>query len=356
MNVKKILYILLHYVSQRLLSYAPSAQAPDSKISGVAGIIDAVVGSNDEVKNQLVSWCTSPSGAGLGDLVGIRRAVLAALAKHKEVITTVLEKSLSQFGDELYIKHTAVLQQQGEQRLCSIFLAIINKHSAHTEVLLLSASYVQRLSPIKLAMLLRSSTYLNAISNRIATTQIQARFLGMVVGEAFSSLGNNQGKPLDFHMEETDMEETQRLKKLTTISDAIGPTDPILSSNRESPSGPSGVVSTTSLRPSTAKKPKLQTTQPKAKAIIEEIDSSDQSEEDDDLVPYAKNSDPEDSDDDPTVVQRNKLKPPVYIRDLISFLRDSENYDKQKLALQTAPCSSGEKQILAQKSALMPSS
>ena len=53
-------------------------------------------------------------GAGVGDGIGIRRAVVAVLAKDKEAITTVLEKSVNQFGDQLYIKHTAVLQQEGK--------------------------------------------------------------------------------------------------------------------------------------------------------------------------------------------------------------------------------------------------
>ncbi len=35
------------------------------------------------------------------------------LADDKEAITTVLEKSIGQFGDQLYIKHTPILQQEG---------------------------------------------------------------------------------------------------------------------------------------------------------------------------------------------------------------------------------------------------
>lgn len=55
-------------------------------------------------------------------------------------------------------------------------------------------------------------------------------------------------------------------------------------------------------------------------------------------MPYAKpDSDAEDSDDDPTLINRSKPKAPVYIRDLINYLRDTEDYDKQKLALTTAP-------------------
>ncbi|MBE3111582.1 MAG: hypothetical protein IMZ46_13940 [Acidobacteria bacterium] len=69
--------------------------------------------------------------------------------------------------------------------------------------------------------------------------------------------------------------------------------------------------------------------------IIEEVDTS---ESEDDIVPYAKpDSDAEDSDDDATLVRRDKPKAPVYIRKLITYLRDPDSYDKQRLALTTAP-------------------
>jgi telomere length regulation protein len=70
---------------------------------------------------------------------------------------------------------------------------------------------------------------------------------------------------------------------------------------------------------------------------IVEIEGSDDDEDQDDIVPYAKpDSDLEDEEDDPTLVERNKPKAPVYIRDLMIGLRESENYDRHRLALETA--------------------
>ncbi|KAL3964109.1 hypothetical protein ACCO45_001113 [Purpureocillium lilacinum] len=316
---KKMMKILLEHLSQRFLnSLVLDDTSSNSVVSAVAGVINAVVADDAAHRTTLVDWCTAASGAGLGDQIGIRRAVLAVLAKDKGTITTVLEKSLAQFGDQLYIKHAAILQQE-----------------AHTQVLLLSAGYVARLSPIKLRMLLRSGTYLSAISNRIAATHARARFLGMAVGESLSGLIDDKAKKLDFHMEEMETGEADWFKGLSSISDSVGPFDSLLSSSppASQPKPPTKVASTSKAR---KPKPKAAVSAPAPKAIIEEIDSSDDSEEED-LKPYAKGSDPEDSDDDATLVQRNKVKAPVYIRDLISYLRDSENYDKQKLALQTAP-------------------
>ncbi|KAK0392790.1 hypothetical protein NLU13_2285 [Sarocladium strictum] len=314
---RKVLLGLVKFLSGRFLNRLDlQTSKPDATVSAVAGLLKSIVTSERSRQDVLVNWCCSTSGAGLGDGIGIRRAVLAVLGHERDLITTVLERSLAQFGDELYIKHTPILQQD-----------------VHAQVLLLSAGYLYRISPIKLTLLLRSSTYLTAISNRIAATQARARFLGMVVGESLSTLIDDKQKKLDFHMEETDTEEAQWLKGLTNVTDEAGPISGLLSAAEPLTSTPK--AATPAKRKKTVKtQPKITTMSPRG--IIEEVDSSED-DDDDDLVPYAKASDPEDSDDDPTLIQRNKVRPPVYIRTLIEYLRDTETYDKQKLALQTAP-------------------
>ncbi|CAM1506656.1 Fc.00g062970.m01.CDS01 [Cosmosporella sp. VM-42] len=321
---KKILHTLLHHLSERFLNHLDlDGIKPNKMVSAASEVIKAAVGGDETRKKHLINWCASSSGAGLGDGIGIRRAVLAVLAEDRDAITTVLEKSLSQFGDALYIKHAAMLQQD-----------------VHTQILLLSAGYVHRLSPIKLTLLLRAGSYLTSISNRIGATQMRARFLGMVVGESLSALVDNKEKKLDFHMEEMDTDEAQYLKDLTKISDTVGPVEPILSTDQSQAILPPTKSLKAVPKPKPAKKKPIPRPKPavntKPKAIIQEVDSSGD-EDEDDLVPYTKESDPEDSDDDAELVQRNKVKPPVYVRELIKYLRDSESYDKQKLAIQTAP-------------------
>lgn len=80
----------------------------------MAALIAQVI-ANDvpHQKEHLISWLTGTSGAGLGDGIAIRRAAVVVLSKDKAAIETVLEKSLQQFGDQLYIKHTPTLQQEG---------------------------------------------------------------------------------------------------------------------------------------------------------------------------------------------------------------------------------------------------
>ncbi|KAK3904610.1 telomere length regulation protein-domain-containing protein [Staphylotrichum tortipilum] len=310
---RRVLFSVLKIFSAEHLDRLGRCESEDSKplISAVAGALNGIRGSNDNATKHFVEWLTGSSGAGLGEGIGIRRAVLAAISQSKDNIVAVLEKSLAQFGDQLYIKHSPILQQE-----------------AHAQVLLLSAGYVHRKSPIKLAMLLRSSIWLNTISNRLRAPQQKARILGMVVGEALSGLVDKGDKRLNFKMEETDEEEGAWYKGLTEISDDIGPLDFLFKPRVDSPKR--------KRQPKLVQRP-VTAQLPPTGFIIEEL-SDEEAPEEDDIVPYAKpDSDPEDSDEDATLVTRNKPKAPVYIRDLIKYLRDTESYDHQKLALTTTP-------------------
>ncbi|KAH8891895.1 hypothetical protein GQ53DRAFT_746373 [Thozetella sp. PMI_491] len=323
MEQRKVMFATLKLFSLSYLDRYGSCESDRSApaaISSVAGAINAILGASTTRREHVVTWLTSSSGAGLGEGVGIRRAVLSVFAQDRAALSQVLDKSLNQFGDQLYIKHSPVLQQE-----------------AHAQVLLLSAGYAYRLSPSILTALMRSSAWLNTISNRLATTHQRARLLGMVVGEAFSALVDRGDKKLDFHTGETNSGEAQWYKSLTQVSDNIGC---FVSLGESGPrKAPTPVVPASlalNIFNTTPKPERIPAGGPtKLGFIIEEVEGDD---DDDDLVPYAKpDSDAEDSDEDPTLIQRNKPKAPVYIRDLIRYLRDTESYDHQKLALTTAP-------------------
>jgi telomere length regulation protein len=159
----------------------------------------------------------------------------------------------------------------------------------------------------------------------------------MVIGEALSGMADGGEKKLDFQMEETKTDEAIWYKDLIKVDDIVGPIDLLLSKSEERPKMKKPAAASTSKAKSTAIQ---KVPAPRASGfIIEEVDDTgDEEEEDDDLAPYTMpDSDPEDSDEDPTLIRRDKPRAPVYVRDLITYLRDSENYDKQKLALATAP-------------------
>ncbi|KAI5866550.1 telomere length regulation protein-domain-containing protein [Durotheca rogersii] len=315
---RKVLDIILAVLADKYLNNTDGSDVTESSpvICAASGALKAVAGHDETWKNNLVSWLTGASGAGIGENCSIRRAAVAVFSGDREAMATIVERSLCQFGDQLYIKHAPLLQQD-----------------AHAQVLLLSAGYIHRLSPIKLTILLRSGIYLNAISNRIAASQTRARFLGMVVGEALSGLVHGKETKLDFKMDEMDTEEARWYKSLVLVADSIGPLDP-LKEIAVTPKSVSGARF--QARPTAASASRPAKPLPQSGFIIEEIEDGE--DEDPDLVPYSKpDSDAEDSDDDPTLINRNKPKAPVYIRDLIAYFRDTESYDRQKLALATAP-------------------
>jgi telomere length regulation protein len=88
-------------------------QSDADSVSAAAGLITSVLAKDESRKGHLVTWLTSSSGAGVGDGIAIRRAVVAALAKDSNDVETVLDKGLRQFGDQLYIRHTPTIQQEG---------------------------------------------------------------------------------------------------------------------------------------------------------------------------------------------------------------------------------------------------
>jgi telomere length regulation protein len=117
---RNVFYSVLKIVSREHLSVevlsednAQWWQADTGIISAAAGLISLMAANEEQRKVQLINWLTGSPGAGSGDGIAIRRAVVAALTRDKTDTDTVLEKSLQQFGDKLYIRHTPTLQQEG---------------------------------------------------------------------------------------------------------------------------------------------------------------------------------------------------------------------------------------------------
>ena len=157
----------------------------------------------------------------------------------------------------------------------------------------------------------RSSLYLNAVSNRLAASSQRARFLGMVVGTAFSELADPKDKRMAFSTDEMNSSDGQWYRSLTRVNDPLGSIEYLKSASAPlnephvKPSRPTK-SSTSTLGDS------MKPVKPSSKVIsIEEIDHSSGSEAED-LPMYEKpDSDPEDEDEDPTVVQRNRPTAPV---------------------------------------------
>ncbi|KAI9375486.1 telomere length regulation protein-domain-containing protein [Aspergillus egyptiacus] len=287
-------------------------------VNGVAALCSVVISKRPNLEAQLIEWLSKGHGGSI-QTVALRRAILVNLAYRKDLITTLLTKSLEQSADKIFIKHAPISGQE-----------------ANTEVVLLAAGYLQRLDPGEMKNIGRAGVFLNAVSNRLAAASTKARFLGMIIGTAVSQLIEEPGKAMRFDLEEMESTEAAWYLKLVRAEDSIGSLDSLRSSKNIA-TNPKQAPSKSSLSATTSRRPN----QAAAKVVaIEEIDDSKKDEaedEDEDLIPYEKpDEDPYDSDDDPTLIQRNKPTAPVYIRDLITYLRDTENLDRHELAIITA--------------------
>ncbi|CAK7264827.1 telomere binding protein [Sporothrix epigloea] len=327
---KKTLSGILKYTGEAFFgsSSAETAAVDASIVSAVAGLIKSLAGNPLHFHEQLASWLLKDLAAGLTGGCGIRRTAVAILSEDSRMLPEILDKSLSEFGDQLFIKHAPIIQQE-----------------AKAQVILLVAGYVSRDSPRALTALLRSRTYLQTVSNRLGASQNRAKFLGMVVGEGLSSLVDGNSKALNFDIEEMKSQDAQWYKSLVHIKDTVGTLESLRMKATISVGAMKAPAQARSAPPKGAFKSSRRIPLPPKKTgfVIEELDSDEDSSRrkpglDDDIVAYSKpDSDAEDSDDDPAMIRRDRPKAPVYIRDLIAFFRDTENYDKQKLALTTAP-------------------
>jgi telomere length regulation protein len=117
---RNFIYSFLNLVSRHYLSSIVTSE-DDSRwwqsdaeiVSAASGLIKLILSTDEPRKSHMITWLTSSSGAGVGDGISIRRAVIAALATEKNDIETILDQSLRQFGDQLYIRHTPTMQQEG---------------------------------------------------------------------------------------------------------------------------------------------------------------------------------------------------------------------------------------------------
>ncbi|CAO2656729.1 Nn.00g055320.m01.CDS01 [Neocucurbitaria sp. VM-36] len=284
-------------------------------VSGAASLLYIISKENDILKEHLVSSLTRSTLPPLDDSLASRRSVIASLAKDENALQTLLENSIKLFGDSVYVKHTPVLQQE-----------------VLAQNLALCCGYVQRSQPMFLTLMAKSTYHVNGMSNRIGTPSARARFLGIAVGVAISKLTDKPDLQLVFELEGNEAEEASWYQRLTEVDDEVGSIKDLQTQTTSVTSNKS-THSRTTLASKPSKVPAV--TEIQGPRIVEILSESE--DEDDDLVPYQKpDSDPEDDGDDPETINRNKPTAPVYIRDLITALRDQENYDRHELGLSTA--------------------
>ncbi|KAK5120341.1 hypothetical protein LTR85_006280 [Meristemomyces frigidus] len=263
-----------------------------------------------------------------------RRSCLAALSTTApDYLQTLLETTMTTFSDPLFIKHAPILQQESV-----------------AQTLLLTAGYLHRQTPMAVLMTARSSSHMQGTGNRLDASGQRARWLGMVVATAVSSLVDKEGSRMDFHVDEMRTEEARQYMSLVKVDDAVGTLndfDAMLKVQdtsvtprrrpRQTKAKPMPTLDGKPVfgpaRPPTIAPAQTEVIGEKVTELLDEVSDDD----DDDLKPYAKpDSDPEDSDEDATLVNRNKTRAPVYIRDLMPMLLEDKDHDRFQLAIKHA--------------------
>ncbi|KAF3389275.1 DNA replication checkpoint protein tel2 [Penicillium rolfsii] len=308
------------YFSDDLSAPFKQSDPFNNTIAGVAALCKVIIGDRPFLKDQIMSWLSKSQGGSI-QTIGLRRALLAIYNDSTDMLKSLLARSLEQFGDKLFIKHVPTVIQ-----------------NTNAQTILLAAGQLKRLDPLEVHEIGRTSVFLNAISNRLAASSNRARFLGMIVGTGISQLIEEPGKAMKFDLEEMQSEEALWYLSLTRVHDKAGPIEAI-KMVQKAPSETQQATKGTQ-RSQNQKRSAPSNRPPTSKIVaIEEIDDSEEeTDEDGDLLPYEKpDEDAEDEDEDPTLIQRNKAGAPIYIRDLISYLRDTENVERYHLAISTAP-------------------
>ncbi|KAL8982189.1 MAG: hypothetical protein Q9177_005348, partial [Variospora cf. flavescens] len=301
------------------LDVGSSDEETTKRIGCVAALLHRLVHGQKDLTDTLVEWLT---GEGVVEDLRTRRVVIGTLADDIDVLKTALSESLSNFGDKIHIRHTPILHQEGT-----------------TENVLLLAGYTHRTEPEYVAQLARSSLYLNAISNRLAAPSPRASVLGMYVGTAVSELVDAPDKRINFSSEEISSAQGRHYVNLSRFQDPFRPIEDLKRGkvhDQQLVTRGGRVPAVQHIKP-----PSSKSHPPKGSRVIsiEEVESEhsleeEEEDDDEDLPAHAKpDSDASDSDEDPTVINRDKPIAPVYIDDLISGLRDTENYDRHNLAL-----------------------
>ncbi|EGE09532.1 hypothetical protein TEQG_08466 [Trichophyton equinum CBS 127.97] len=283
----------------------------DASISNVSIILSLITRDVVIMKETLKNWLISGIGGGINS-VYMRRSLLATFASDPESLSQIFTKSIDIFGDKLSIKHSPIPAQE-----------------ANAQVILLTAGYLKRLEITDLCSLVQASSYLSAISNRLGAASTRSRFLGMIVGTSLSKLTDKPESRMKFDLAEMESDEASWFLRLSDTQDRVRTITDL-----EPPHALSS-TETVKERVLNIKHEKMQ--EPSAKPTASKIlplEDSDESN-DDGLIPYQKpDADASDSDEDPTLIQRSKPTPPV---DILTYLRDIDNYDRYILGISTAP-------------------
>lgn len=327
----------LDYTLRWLSSIEPASSGqhhvqstPTNEVTAIAALLRSIIQDDTVLQQQILTIVADPTLVSSLSFYVIRASVATMAAVAPDDLDESIEKGLKTFGDQMFVRHSPILQQE-----------------SLAQALLITAGYVHRRSPMALLMSVRSSGHMQGVSNRLDASNSRARWLGMVVGTALSGLVDKAGSKLSFGTDDMQTPEAKRYMELVSINDQPGTLEGfaklVADTDKQRQAKLHKPVPPRQLMPKINGKPIFGPVRPPPIKVQTEVEGakvaeiSDTDSDDDGLTPYAKpDSDAEDSDEDATLVNRDKSRAPVYIRDLMTMLRDSEKHDRFVLGLKHA--------------------
>ena len=300
--------------------------------SALAALVSLIAAADRHLQENLLLMLSDPAFASSLSLCARRAcfATISSSATASDDFQSLLEKLMTTFNDAVFANHAPILQQE-----------------SLAQTLLITAGYVHREMSMALLMTARSSKHMQGVSRRLDSSNAKARWLGMVIGTAISSLVDKDGTKMNFGTDDMQTEDAQWYLQLVYVNDTVGTLKDfhgLLQAQSEFTKRKKRdkKVTTPEEMPKLNGKPLFGPARPPVQTevigekVTEVLDSDDEYG-DEYLKPYAKpDGDPEDSDEDATMVNRHKARPPVYVRDLMAMLRDDKNHDRFQLGLQHA--------------------
>lgn len=303
---------------------------PAKEVTAIVALLRSLVQDDTVLQQHILTILADPALVSSLSFHTIRASVATIVAVAPDDLDEYTEKGLKTFGDQMFVRHSPILQQE-----------------SLAQALLITAGYVHRRLPMALLMSVRSSGHMQGVSNRLDASNSRARWLGMVVGTALSGLVDKAGSKLSFGTDDMQTSEAKRYMELVNTNDQPGTLQDfaklVADTDKQRHARLHKPVPPRQLMPKIDGKPTFGPVRPPPNKVQTEVQGakvaeiSDTDSDDEGLTPYAKpDSDAEDSDEDATLVNRDKSRAPVYIRDLMAMLRDSEKHDRFVLGLKHA--------------------
>lgn len=290
----------------------------------------------ESITSQIPEIATSPSySTSLRRVLALFLSNLFTSEQERRWEQDQFLELLSNWGKSLNIRHLPIIAQQSQTEFIILWaLQLANLKGNNKDI---GKCFIRE-------RVITSSAFMNGISNRLNSNSIRPRICGMAVGEVLTKLGSeNADDVLSFGMDDAYGQDLDFFRRtMTGFEDEIGNINEWWKSLLTLPEAIQRTHNTKK-KTTTVKEPKSTQLEKLSEASNRDVYDDDS---DDEFKPIGFETKHHDSDyddedlDDPSLnvldKEKRSLRKPVYIKDLISYLVDSESYDKQKLGLECA--------------------